>query len=160
MNTEQRPAGNASSRGPLRFWPRLDTLFARLIAAQMGLLLLTVMVVAALSTVERNTVQLAQLVQRWLPAAHAALRAAAGGATASDTPLPPGLHWQLAMPADMGTPVDVMPIARRAKQLMADEGLIVGRTYTTLFVPRDPLVTMELLRPGTTPVWVSAPIQI
>ena len=138
----------------MRHWPRLDTLLARLVVAQMALVLFGVLLMAALSTLERNTALLPLVVQTWRPAVTAALLAAESGATASDTPLPPGLHWQLDKPAYPGAPVDHFEIVRQAKTLMAAEGLAVGRIYATLLAPSNPITTFEVLRQGAPPVWI------
>ena len=145
---------------------RFDSLFARLLLAQLVLLVCCVIIFGGFVIFERNTLQMPQFAEAWAPAFRAA---AARPPTAETTPvfgLPSGIRRQAGPPAGLKLNVTQVPGAVLLRRQLALRGVVVGEIWLTFTdgslsywahvqAPAGPGAWLSGYAPSTLPRWTN-----
>ena len=131
----------------MRLLPRLDSLFTRLLLAQLGLVAVLAVVIAALFYVERNVTIALLYAERWAPQ----LASAAG---LTPTPASPGeVLRRDAPPASARRLWAHTPRFAALREALAARGVAVGDIALGLDAP-EPVVWLQVTAPGRPAVWL------
>jgi two-component system, OmpR family, osmolarity sensor histidine kinase EnvZ len=147
-------AGSLSQYLPEHLVPRLNTLFARLLMAQIGLALALGLVFGALFYVERNVTIAVLYAERWAPQ----LASAAGLVAGPGAPAPEVMR-RSAPPERARRPWAHTPRFAALRDALATRGVPVDDVVLGLSGP-EPTVWLHVVSPGQAPVWLGVAGQL
>jgi len=133
---------------------RLDSLFARLLLAQLLLVGCCVMLFGWFVIVERNVLQIRFFADAWAPAFTAAATLPPQADSAPVLGLPGGIRHQAGPPASWRLQVDWLPSATALRKEMALRGVRVDATWLALAEGEVRFWTLLRLPSGST-TWIS-----
>jgi two-component system osmolarity sensor histidine kinase EnvZ len=131
----------------MRFLPRFDSLFSRLLLAQIALVSLLGLLLGALFYVERNVTIATLYAERWAPE----LASAAGLKSAPETPTP--VLRRADPPERARLPSQNAPRFAALRQALQARGVPVAEVMLTLGGP-EPMVWLHVVPEGRPPVWL------
>ena len=136
---------------------RFDSLFARLLLAQLVLVFCCVIIFSGLMIVERNILQMPQFAEVWAPAFKAA---AAMPLAVESTPvvgLPEAIRSQAGPPSGLKLEITGLPAAVLLRQLLALRGVRIDEIWL-VFTDGSPRFWTQVVGPDGPGVWISGSI--
>lgn len=136
---------------------RFDSLFVRLLLAQLVLVLCCVLIFGAFVITERNTLQMPQFAEVWAPAFKAAVATQPSEESAPVFGLPEGIRRQAGPPAGWKLDVTRVPGPVVLRQQLALRGVRVDAIWLS-FAERSPRFWTQVVPPDGPGVWVSGQV--
>jgi len=133
---------------------RFDSLFARLLLAQLVLVLCCVLIFSGFVIVERNTSLMPQFAEAWAPAFTAAAAMPPSVDSAPVLGLPGGIRRQAGPPSGLRLAFTGMPSAVELRQQLAMRGVLVDAVWLT-FGDGSLRFWSRVVPPGEPGVWIS-----
>ena len=136
---------------------RFDSLFVRLLLAQLVLVLCCVLVFGAFVITERNMLQMPQFAEVWAPAFQAAVATQPPEVSAPVFGLPQGIRRQAGPPAGWTLDITSVPGPALLRQQLALRGVRVDAIWLS-FAERSPRFWSHVAAPEGPGVWLSGQV--
>lgn len=133
---------------------RLDSLFARLLLAQLVLVLSCVTIFGGFVIVERNALQMPHFAEAWAPAFRAAVATPLSVESAPVLGLPDGIRRHAGPPSGLTLAITGLPSAALLRQQLAQHGVRVDEVRLA-FTGGSPRFWSLVVPPGQPGVWLS-----
>lgn len=133
---------------------RFDSLFVRLLLAQLVLVFCCVLIFGAFVITERNALQMPQFAEVWAPAFKAAVATQPSMESAPLFGLPNGIRHEAGPPAGWRLSVSAVPGVVVLRQHLAARGVRIGAVWLS-FAEHSPRFWTEVVPPDGPGVWLS-----
>ena len=133
---------------------RFDSLFVRLLLAQLVLVLSSVLIFGTFVVMERNTLQMTHFAEAWAPAVTAAAAMPPSFKTAPMLGLPDGIRRQAGPPAGLRLEITGLPAALALRQQLALHGVRIGEIWLA-FTEGNPRFWTQVVSPEGPATWMS-----